>query len=97
MRWIVAGGLVFVLTGSRCADSPLPPDALETVRGTLTTEGVECQALRSTTGVLYTLTGNLGEFRAGDQVCVKGRRAEVSICQQGITLVVEWIGKSCPD
>ena len=39
MRWIVAAGMLALLTGSRCDDSPRPPDSLQTVRGTLTTVG----------------------------------------------------------
>lgn len=61
------------------------------VRGTLTDEGVECQALRSEAGQLYTLTGDLGGFKTGDKVRVKGEIAQVSACQQGITIAVEKI------
>jgi hypothetical protein len=61
------------------------------VRGTLTGEGVECQALRATDGKLYTLTGNLHGLAVGDKVRVVGSVAEVSTCQQGTTLVVEQI------
>ncbi|HEY6553829.1 MAG TPA: DUF5818 domain-containing protein [Vicinamibacteria bacterium] len=61
------------------------------VRGTLTGEGVECQALRGDNGQLYTLTGDLGGFKTGDKVRVKGEIAQVSICQQGITIAVEKI------
>ena len=59
------------------------------VTGMLTDEGVECQALRGEDGVLYTLTGNLGDFETGDRVRVVGKVAQVSICQQGTTLVVK--------
>jgi hypothetical protein len=61
------------------------------VRGTLTGEGVECQALRSADGQLYTLTGDLGGFKTGDRVRVKGEIAQISTCQQGITIAVEKI------
>ncbi|HEX5720375.1 MAG TPA: DUF5818 domain-containing protein [Thermoanaerobaculia bacterium] len=61
------------------------------VRGILTAEGVECQALRSDNGQLYTLTGDLGGFKTGDKVRVKGEIAQVSTCQQGITIAVEKI------
>jgi len=61
------------------------------VRGTLTAEGVECQALRDSDGRLYTLTGNLKGFSAGDRVHVVGTRAQASTCQQGITLQVKQI------
>lgn len=66
-------------------------DDLVTVRGTLTGEGVECQALRTAEGELYTLTGDLGGFGVGDEVEVAGRVARFSICMQGTTLTVESI------
>lgn len=65
-----------------------------TVTGRLTGEGAECQALRSKDGTLYTLTGNLRGFKAGDRVRVVGRMAEVSTCMQGTTLTVESIKRS---
>ena len=58
------------------------------VTGTLTDEGVECQALETENGTVYTLTGNLRDFEVGDRVRVVGKVAEVSICQQGTTLEV---------
>ena len=61
------------------------------VRGTLTDEGVECQALRGDDGELYTLTGDLSGFENGDRVKVRGTVAEVSICQQGTTIEVQSI------
>jgi hypothetical protein len=61
------------------------------VRGTLTDEGVECQALRGDDGELYTLTGDLSGFEDGDRVKVRGTIAEVSICQQGTTIEVQSI------
>jgi hypothetical protein len=64
-----------------------------TVTGRLTGEGVECQAFRAKNGTLYTLTGNLRGFKAGDRVRVVGRVAEISICMQGTTLSVESIRK----
>lgn len=61
------------------------------VRGTLTDEGVECQALRGDDGELYTLTGDLSGFETGDRVRVRGTVAEISICQQGTTIEVQSI------
>jgi hypothetical protein len=61
------------------------------VRGTLTNEGVECQALRGDDGELYTLTGDLSGFEEGDRVKVRGTVAEISICQQGTTIEVQSI------
>jgi len=79
---------------------PTPPPPMErvhrgkgsvAVRGTLTGEGVECQALRGSDGKLYTLTGNLKGYNVGDKVHVVGSLAEVSTCQQGRTISVEQI------
>lgn len=64
-----------------------------TLTGRLTGEGVECQAFRARGGALYTLTGNLRGFKAGDRVRVVGRVAEISFCMQGTTLSVESIRK----
>jgi hypothetical protein len=74
------------------------PGGSITVKGVLTTEGAECPALRDGKNVLYTLSGSLGGFRPGDRVCVKGKRAEISHCMQGITINVESIGPEadCP-
>jgi hypothetical protein len=65
-----------------------------TVTGTLTDEGVECQALRADDGTLYTLTGDLKKFKTGDRVTVTGTVAEISICMQGATIAVERIEKA---
>jgi ribosomal protein L19 len=59
------------------------------IRGTLTAEGAECQALRGDDGKLYTLTGNLEGFKTGDEVHVRGRVAERTFCGQGTTIVIE--------
>ncbi len=56
--------------------------------GQLTDEGVECPALRGDDGVLYTLTGSLAEFKAGDEVIIEGTLPEASICMQGTTIQV---------
>jgi hypothetical protein len=64
--------------------------------GTLTDEGVECQALRGDDGQLYTLSGDFSGFSTGDRVRVKGRVAEVSFCQQGTTIDVRQIKAGKP-
>ena len=69
---------------------PFPPGGI-TVVGTLTNEGVECPAMRGDGGRLYTLSGNLGPFRPGNRVRVRGRVAEMSFCMQGTTIQVESI------
>lgn len=63
-----------------------------TVRGTLTTEGTECQALRSLDGELYTLIGELQDFKPGDRVTVEGAPVATSYCMQGQTLRVGAVG-----
>lgn len=98
MRIIVTVIMLLVI-GATCEKaSDNPPDDVVAVKGRLTTEGAECPALRAQDGQLYTLAGPTGEFRVGDQVCVKGRRVETSHCMQGITITVEWIGLArwCP-
>jgi hypothetical protein len=90
--WIrlVAGALLVVALGAARCDDTQSPKSVQ-VTGTLTTEGVECPALRGTDGKLYTLSGDLKGYKVGDEVCVSGRPAEVSVCMQGITLAVESI------
>ena len=66
------------------------------VKGRLTDEGVECQALRADDGTLYTLSGDLRGFKTGDRVRVAGTIAEVSICQQGITIEIRKIAADHP-
>ncbi len=74
------------------------PGATLCVRGRLTGEGVECQALRAKDGALYTLAGGLNDFQVGDEVCVCGTIAAVSICMQGATIAVARVGPAgeCP-
>lgn len=64
------------------------------VTGVLTGEGVECPALRSDTGDLYTLAGETGEFGPGDRVRVRGTRPDASICQQATTIEVQSIERA---
>lgn len=73
--------------------SPSPPPARGglTVTGIVTDEGVECPALRSRSGELWTLAGSLGRIAKGDRLIVEGREAEVSACMQGRTLLVDRI------
>ncbi len=90
--------LILALTCSAATPSESEPGGgaggTVTVTGTLTTEGVECQAMRGDDGKLYTLAGDVKEFRAGDRVRVTGRVAEASICMQGTTLTVTGIEKA---
>jgi hypothetical protein len=66
------------------------------VTGTLTAEGVECQAMRQDkTNELYTLIPRekLAGFKNGDHVRVSGTIVEVSFCQQGTTIAISSISK----
>lgn len=68
------------------------PSSQITVIGTLTAEGIECQAMREDgTKKFYTLAGKLAGFKAGDRVKVVGTIAEVSYCMQGTTIAVSSI------
>lgn len=63
----------------------------ERITGVITREGVECPALRTDRGDLYTLAGDIEPFAPGDRVTVTGPVAEVSFCQQGTTIEVRSI------
>jgi hypothetical protein len=83
----------------RAEAPPRRPSGAETcLRGRLTDEGVECQAMRGSDGRLYTLVGDLGDPPAAGEACICGRMAELSSCMQGTTVVVTRIGPpdSCP-
>ena len=70
------------------SESPL------TITGMLTSEGVECQAMRQDgTNKFYTLAGKLGGLKSGDHVKVVGTIAEVSYCMQGTTISVSSIAR----
>jgi hypothetical protein len=79
---IVATPTVFLVT---------PADGSVTLSGRMSDQGVECAAMRGDAGELYTLTGSDDWPEAGTQVTVEGRIAEMSICQQGLTIAVESI------
>lgn len=68
------------------------------VIGTLTNEGVECPAMQTLTGEVYTLLGDLQGKEAGDLVCACGAEADMSTCMQGTTLELTEIGSPslCP-
>ncbi len=58
------------------------------VRGALTREGIECRALRTAEGDLFTLAGDLSGYETGEEVEVDGIVQDVSYCMQGTTLSV---------
>ena len=83
-----------------CKDEPTKVVPGETVRvkGTLSA-GAECPTLVTKSGHRYSVGGDLGTFKVGDRVCVKGKFAEVSYCMAGEgTIAVEAIGPEgqCP-
>jgi hypothetical protein len=65
------------------------------VKGALTNEGVECQVLRTESGELYSLAGEVKEkgFKVGDTVYVLGTIVPISFCMQGTTIAIIWISK----
>jgi hypothetical protein len=71
--------------------APAPPAGKVTVTGTVT-EGVEgnCLLLQAQGGPYLLVGGDRAELRPGDLVTVTGRvdRDLLSICQQGVPLVV---------
>ncbi|HET9225044.1 MAG TPA: DUF5818 domain-containing protein [Thermoanaerobaculia bacterium] len=94
--------LALALSGAAAAQAPENPgqgDENRSVRivGTLTDEGVECPALRTDDGQVYTLTPrDLQGFKVGDRVAVVGKVAEISFCNQGTTLEVQKIQGAKP-
>ena len=66
--------------------------------GTLTNEGIECPAMQTLGGDVYTLVGDLQGAQAGDLICACGREVEQSTCMQGTTIELTRIGSPalCP-
>ena len=90
---ILASEACAMSNGGASADNSGGKDSVRiTVVGRLTSEGVECQALRGDDGQLYTLLGgDLGDLPVETRVSVTGERLEFSTCQQGITIRVQSI------
>ena len=75
------------LTSQPARPAPLPVAQNLRVTGTITSEGVTCQALRGDDGTLYTIAGTATRpLRAGDRVEVTGTRAASALCQQGVPI-----------
>ena len=68
------------------------------VRGRLTGEGIECQALRGDDGRLYTLLGPRIAVKTGAPVCACGTLTRFSTCMQGTTIAVDTLRQpeACP-
>jgi hypothetical protein len=98
-RVSLAAAIVMAVVSVSCtsADPEKEPTSMPAeengIVGVLTDEGAECPAMRGDDGELYTLMprGITEGFGMGDRVRVTGTAAEVSICQQGITIDVERI------
>ena len=56
--------------------------------GRVTDEGGQCLTLRDENDLLYALAGELGTFRAGDEVVVDGTYSATSGCRDGSTIGV---------
>jgi len=100
MRRLACAGIVLAALAMGCKDQrmQLAPGRTITVRGELAA-GVECPMLVARDGRRYSVGGDLGRFKIGDRVCVKGTIAEVSFCMAGeATITIEAIGPedSCP-
>jgi len=83
------------LAGPVLAESDAPakdlPDEL-CVRGHVA-EGPECAALRTADGTVYSLARGTPTVAKDREVCVCGKKAEMSVCQQGVTLTAVRLGK----
>jgi len=95
---ILASGACTMSNGETSASNKEGSDNVSvTIVGKLTSEGVECQALRGDDGQLYTLLGGeLGDLPVETRVRVIGERLEFSSCQQGITIRVQSITPADP-
>lgn len=60
----------------------LSPGQVVTIRGEIAA-GVECPMLVASGGRRFSLSGDLGQFKPGDRVCVKGTVAQASFCMAG--------------
>ena len=98
-HWVLVGVVAATLgIGCKQESSPLEPGQTHTVRGELVA-GAECPMIVTTDGKRYSLIGELGRFKVGDRVCLRGSIPQASYCMQGeATLEVEAIGAEddCP-
>ena len=82
----LAAALVLVAALAGCREASLPaklePGQTVTVRGELAA-GTECPMLRVAPERSLSLAGGLGRFRPGNNVCVHGRVAAMSMCMAG--------------
>ena len=97
MRPMVCAAVVLATGMAGCREglpTKLGPGQAVDLRGEIAA-GVECPML-VVDGRRFSLTGDLGPFKPGDRVCVRGTVAGVSYCMQGeATLSITSIG-ACP-
>lgn len=68
-------------------DATAPPAGEITIAGVVTSEGVECPAVRADDGQIYTVAGgDRSRLRPGTRVRVTGTVAQMSFCMQGTTI-----------
>jgi hypothetical protein len=100
-RLIIASGVAaMVLVGCKAESPPakMAPGAEVTLRGALVA-GAECPMIEITGGRRFSLGGDLGKFKVGDRVCLRGTVAAMSICMAGeATVEIKAIGpeNDCP-
>ncbi len=87
--------LVFIMFNGNFAPTGLSdpfhvtsPDGLIQRTGQITDEGDGCIAMRDRDGYFYTLTGETGGAKVGDDVIVEGTFAQSGVCPQGETIRV---------
>ena len=101
MRRLVIVGVVLVAAVVGCKEnlpSKLDPNQTVTMRGELGA-GTECPMLIVKPARRFSLSGDLGRFKAGDHVCVHGTVAQMSFCMEGeATIAIVSIAPqdSCP-
>ncbi|MGZ8866790.1 MAG: DUF5818 domain-containing protein [Thermoanaerobaculia bacterium] len=94
MRNVLFAALLLIACTATPPTPPPPEDAASgmIITGTVTGEGVECPAVRTEDGKLYTIaTAERGKLKPGVRVRITGEIAEMSMCQQGITISAERI------
>ncbi|HEX7807353.1 MAG TPA: DUF5818 domain-containing protein [Thermoanaerobaculia bacterium] len=85
--------IVACATNNNQSPQPTEPGSKIVVTGKITDEGVECLAMRSDDGTLYTLGRPENPPASGQRVRVTGTIAGASFCMQGTTINVETIEK----
>src|SRR6185436_9244839 len=98
-RAVLALVLGVLATGCREElPAKLAPGQAVTLKGALV-EGAECPQIEVRGGRRFSLGGDLGSYKVGDRVCVRGTVAQASFCMAGeATLTVTAIGPEdrCP-